>query len=243
VYKLDQKKDRVEFIRADKLNFEYLKLSTGYSNFDYYVGNLELSQVYLFYGHSFLDEFVHRLIVRASKSGTVVFIGDTTNNIGCDGISKRRLVLYAKKEGTDPRYVFGKILFINALNGLKRCEDATNLIQRVKYAGRIRLILVHNVTKLLNKIGERKVASEKVNSIISGLWQLCLEHKIILVITAMPRAKTKYGIPNPDVTTLMMHLARVVVFFCDRGNRTKAYVVKHNSFPTPFSVEISRSIF
>jgi archaellum biogenesis ATPase FlaH len=233
--------EKVNFVSADKLNISEEKLETGYNGLDRLIGCLESAQTYLFYGGVFLDEFVHRLMVRGCKIGTVAYLNNTNYYSEKTLLHPDKIAFYAKREGIEPEEILKRVFFSAAYNELRQEKAASELLSRIKQEKSTKLVILHNITKFLSSAKDRNKATESVNSIISSFWQLCSEYRIILVITTEPRNETAIRIPNPEATSLMMHLSRVIVFLRDRDFGAQAVVIKHHSISTPAYVEIENS--
>lgn len=235
--------EKVNFVSADKININEEKLETGYHELDRLIGPLEPAQTYFFYGRMFLNEFVHRLMVRGCKIGTVAYLNNTNYYTEKTVVSSDKIAFYAKREGIEPDDVLERIFFSAAYNELRQEKAAAELLSRIKQEKNTKLVILHNVTKFLTSTKNKNKAIESVNNVVSSFWQLCSEHRIILVITAEPRNETKAGTPNPEATSLMMHLARVIVFLRDGNFGAHATVLKHHSINTPTYVDIENSSF
>ncbi|MGH9920673.1 MAG: hypothetical protein ACRD6W_17610 [Nitrososphaerales archaeon] len=215
-------------------------LTTGYGRFDEFMGGLEGGQLYLLYGSPhFLDELLHRLMVRASRDGQVAYMNNTDYYSEKTLLRPDRLAFHAKREGMDPSRVFDRIYFVAAYNELRQPKAATALAERMREeGGSTRLLVAHRVSRFLEGAKDRNEAMESLNRSLSSLWHLCAREKVVMVVTTDPVARSRVRFPGPAGTNLMKHMANVMVFFRGSEDSVQAVLLKHPGRATPESVSI-----
>jgi len=244
-----------EYISASELmrqrNAEPL-LRTGFPALDQLVGGLGAGQSYLFYGaSSFIDDLVHRLMVSVSAGGKVAYMNNTDYYSEKTLVRPDRIAFHAKRQGLDPDFVLEQIYFVAAYNELRQ-EKAVNALVKMVVAEEptttttTRLIIIHNIARFLPDARDKGRAVDSLNKVLARVWRIVAERGLVLMMTtAFPSSNANRlwrAIPKPLGSSMMWHLANVIVFFREAeggGGRTVlATLVKHPGRATPITVPV-----
>jgi hypothetical protein len=233
-----------EYISASELmrqrNAEPL-LRTGFPALDQLVGGLGAGQSYLFYGaSSFIDDLVHRLMVRASAGGKVAYMNNTDYYSEKTLVRPDRVAFHAKRQGFDPDFVLEQTYFVAAYNELRQEKAVNALVKMVAEESTTRLIVIHNIARFLPDARDKRQAIDSLNKVLAPVWRIVAERGLVLVMTASPSNANQWTIPKSLGSNMMWHLANVMVFFreADGGRTVLATLVKHPSKATPLTVPV-----
>lgn len=218
------------FVRASSLNESRNTLSTGYARLDGLTNGLKGGQLYLFYGASaFIDELVHRLVVRASVEGKVAYMNNTNYYREKTLLKADLLALHSKREGVEPSAVLDSVYFAAAYSEFRQ-PKATGALERIIVSEpSTRVILVHNVSAFLEGNEKNRLnVAEGISRSISALWHLAMERDLIMVVTA------KADLSSSSLgSRLLSELASSIVFFRDTAGGVQATLLKHPEKEVP----------
>jgi hypothetical protein len=234
-------------VRASQMHEETNVMTTGVEELDGLVGELHGGQTYLFYGDEmFIDDLVHRLMVRGVPRGLVAYMNNTDYHTAKTLLDLNSLAGYAKREGVEPVLVMRNVFFVAAYNEFRQTKAAGALIERMRALetcgdGNGVLLLAHNITRFLADAKDRRSTLQSVNVTLSKLWRYSSSRSMIMVVTGGAAAAPRGRIPAPEGSALLGQLANTCIFF-RRVQRdiVQAVLVKHPERRTPESVIISK---
>ncbi|MGQ9781160.1 MAG: hypothetical protein ACUVQ8_02740 [Nitrososphaeria archaeon] len=202
-------------------------LTSGYDDIDELIGKLKGGQIYLFYGNSdFIGDLIYKLIVLTSVHGKIAYMNNTDYYSEKTIINADRIAFYAKRAGMDPSYVLKQVYFVAAFNELRQPKAAEALLEKIKVEEDTKLVITHRLSRFLEGTRDHQKALENLNRTISLLWHISIDRDIIMVVTTEPNNNSR-GLPKPQGTSLMRHIANVIVFFRTTGKTVQAILVKH----------------
>jgi hypothetical protein len=202
-------------------------LSSGYDDIDELIGKLKGGQTYLFYGNSdFIGDLICKLIVIASAHGKIAYMNNTDYYSEKTTIDINRIAFYAKRSGMDPSHVLEQVYFVAAFNELRQPKAAEALLENIKIEEDTKLVIIHRLSRFLEDAQDHQKALENLNRTISLLWHISIYRDIIMVVTTESNSGLR-GLPKPQGTNLMRHIAGIIVFFRTAGKTVQAILVKH----------------
>ncbi len=231
------------FIKASEMRERGITLTTGYPALDELIGEMKGGQTYLFCGYDnspFVDDLIHRLIVKACKCGKVAYLNSTDYYAEKTLVSANRLAFYAKIEGVEPSSVFGGVYFAAAYSELRQNSAAEALVQKIMQEDKTRLVVAHRMPAFFEDASDKAKAHECLNRSLSALWRISAEKGLIMVITAVSASPIR-----PICTNLTLTLANVITFFRESGmqrpKEVQATLVKHPAKKAPAVVRIGEN--
>ncbi|MEM0117970.1 MAG: hypothetical protein QXX17_03050 [Conexivisphaerales archaeon] len=228
-------------VKASQLKKDGRYIMTGIEEIDKLVGRLEGGNTYLFYGdEEFIDELVHRLMVRAAGEGKVAYMNNTDYHTAKTLLDLDRIAFYAKREGVEPSHVMKKVFFGAAYNELRQPLVAEALAERIDKD--CIMLIMHNTTRFLADSKDKRSTLEAMDISVSKLWHKAMQNGLIVVITcdtAMMQNENA-RLPVPAGSSLLRQIARVSVFFRRvQDGLYAATLVKHPEKKIPESAAIS----
>jgi len=158
-------------------------------------------------------------MVSVSAGGKVAYMDNTDYYSEKTLVRPDRMAFHAKKQGLDPDLVLEQIYFVAAYNELRQ-EKAVNALVKMVVAEEpttttTRLIIIHNIARFLPDARDKRQAIDSLNKILARVWRIVAERGLVLVMTAaFPSSANRWwAIPKPLGSSMMWHLANVIVFF------------------------------
>jgi hypothetical protein len=240
---LDQKTWPVSIVRASEVPGQKNLVTTGIEELDGLVGGLEGGRAYLFYGDGeFVDDLVHRMIVRGAVAGSVAYMNNTDYHTSKTLLDLNTLAGYAKREGLEPLYLMRRVFFVAAYNELRQPKAARALAERMEQSGDVSLLIVHSVTKFLADAKDMRATTEDMDVALSELWHRAVQKSAAMVVTAEASEAPRGRVPMPVGSGLLNQMVNVAVFFrrVQKGV-VQAVLVKHPEVGVPKSITISEA--
>jgi len=220
-----------------------MTLETGYADLDALIGPMEAGQCYLFCGSGdgverFLDELVHRIIVRGCTAGKVAYMNNRNYYLKKTLLKADRLAFHAKAEGIDPAEVFRRVYLVTAGSEARQAKAAEALEQTMLREGGTAAVIVHGLTAFMdgNEDGGEGAACAGIGALLSRLWRASARMGAIMAVTAT----SMEGATRP-APPLALGLANVAVSFSD-GNPMRALLLKHSGRGAPAISRVAKGI-
>jgi hypothetical protein len=230
------------FVRASAMLGSGNTLTTGYPALDGFIGDLRGGETYLFCSPNdsqFVDDLLHRLMVRACRDGRVAYMNNTDYYAKKTLLSADRLAYYAKVEGVEAHRVLEGIYFAAAYSKFRQPKAAGALKEMIGQEKETKLIVAHRMPAFLEDAADKAKSRDSLNRSLSALWRISIEKNLIMVVTAATSAKFN----RPVATGLTVDLANVMIFFREAGNgaQVHATLLKHPAKGTPTTACIFES--
>jgi hypothetical protein len=240
-------------VKASEIHDETdVVIGTGIEELDRVMGELKGGQNYLLYGdEAFLNDLVHRLLVKGASRGIVAYMNNTDYHTAKTLLDLNSLAGYAKMEGVEPMLVMKNVYFTAAYNEFRQPKAADALIEKMINDGHREdgeeflfkpvLLVAHNITRFLDDAKNIHSTFQSLDATISKLCRYTSSRSIINVITGEAATAPRGRVPAPRGSSLLKQLANVCVFF-RRVERdvVQATLVKHPERKTPVSIIISK---
>jgi hypothetical protein len=236
------------FVDAQRLAsiHQAIRISTGSPQLDDLTGGVNSEALYLFYGEADLVETLLRHLLANSLKPTIYDSEPEAVYVICGNYRKEHITIdmepltrLLESSGQGFESALRRVHVLVASSADQQASLIEELERIVSTRRRIRLVLVNGIYKLgrddARKKNRERVA-EEVQRSITAMKRICASAGVPLVASA--REKIEMGIPTPEASDYLNHLAGVIVYLRHREGGAKfnrAYVLK-----SPLTAQHSR---
>lgn len=214
-------------------------LSTGIEGLDELLGGgVRPGLLHLLYGdrRSPVDEVLHRILVNSLLPRERGGLGGRAVYICCGNYRRERTVLRGELLarlmeglGLNPGDALREIYVIPAFSPEQQEAAFDRARGLVEADGMVRLIAVHNISKLFTS-GDARASRPRLQRLILDLWRLSAERGLALVATCRPVGPAGRGPPAPEGGSYLSHMSGVILYLRGLGGgAASALLVKHPS--------------
>ncbi len=229
------------FTRASSLKAART-LETGYADLDALIGPMEAGQCYLFCGSGerperFLDELVHRIIVRGCAAGKVAYMNNRNYYLEKTHLRADLLARHAKAEGIDPAEVFRRVYF-SAAGSEGRQAKAAEALEGAMLREGAAVVIVHGLTAFMDcaEGNGARAARAGIGASLSRLWRASARMGAVMVVTAASKDGTWRSAPP-----LALSLSNVAVSLVE-GSPMRALLLKHPGREAPATSRVAEGV-
>ena len=218
------------FVRASALRESRNELTSGYAGLDRLMNGMKGGQLYLLCGEtSFLEQLIHRLIVRSTMEGKVAYMNNTDYYHEKTLLRTDLIASHAKREGVTASQALDSVYAVTAYSEFRQPKAADALKAAVQNEPSTKVILVHNISTFTLNSEKKLNAVEGMNYSISLLWHLAVERDLIMIATVSQ---------NSMGSNMLADLANVAVSFRETGAGIRAVLLKHPEKATPVEIPV-----
>jgi len=201
------------------------RLKTGSGGLDYlFGGGLEPGLFYLFYGD---DGSVDPLIQGLLASSLQHLVDEDCETkaiyLNCGNYREEKTILdtqllcsMIERFGMDPLRELDRVHVFCAFSDEQQ-EDVVEKAQTfLEDNPEVRLVVVHNIAKLFTRrhggLTERLERIQRLQNVISKLWQTAAQRDVVLVASCRPIFSLRSKIPEPEGGRYLRHLASAITY-------------------------------
>jgi hypothetical protein len=227
------------------------KMSTGSAEIDWLIDGMQESLFYLFYStpenQIILDSFLNRLLVgcilpkngkkRGFESMAVFFnnIDYSTDKNKHQILNPEKIAVVSKYTGIEPKLVFKNLYVQTAYDLEHQVIIAQEIADKIESNSEIKLLAIRNLTRffLNNERADKSQDSSTLKKVLSVLYQVCIKHKVTMVVTGHCNYCSNGMISRPIGGTYLKHTVNVIVHL--KPNPSSNYYTASSSSSSSFT--------
>jgi hypothetical protein len=227
------------------------KMSTGSAEIDWLIDGMQESLFYLFYStpenQIILDSFLNRLLVgcilpkngkkRGFESMAVFFnnIDYSTDKNKHQILNPEKIAVVSKYAGIEPKLVFKNLYVQTAYDLEHQVIIAQEIADKIESNSEIKLLAIRNLTRLFlnNERADKSQDSSTLKKVLSVLYQVCIKHKVTMVVTGHCNYCSNGMISRPIGGTYLKHTVNVIVHL--KPNPSSSYYTASSSSSSSFT--------
>ncbi len=210
---------------------EVSRLSTGSHRLDQFLGGIESTRFYLFFGNpkeKAPDQLLYRLMVEAVQSGKVIYLICGNYRRDRTSLDSNLLLSLLEDAELDIDNALEQIHIIGVFSE-NQLMNAPSLVENLfEETGKVSLLAVQQVSKIF--YSEKAIRFEdpaEFSGVLSKLRELCSLHNVPMVASCGSNKRTDLS-PVPKGGTFFRHIANVIAYLrVLKGGEVSVYLVKH----------------